>query len=75
MTKTEDEKHQEELQKVSKELLDETREKGLPQFAFDPEAILAIRKRREEKEKRLAEKEAKKESKKEEKEEKKSFKK
>ena len=45
--KTKDEKHQEEVQAIAKEIIELQDKEGV-HLAFDPEAILAERKRQEE---------------------------
>ena len=64
MTKTQDEIHQEELQAISKEIIESQAKSGQPFQAFDPELELARRKRREEKLARLEKESKEKESKK-----------
>ncbi len=55
MAKTQDEIHQEELQAISKEILESNANSGQPLQAYDVEAILATRKRREARLAKLAE--------------------
>ena len=63
MAKTADEIHQEELAEISKEVLASQDKEGI-HYSFDPEALLAIKKRREAREKAIAEAKSKKVSKK-----------
>ena len=69
MAKTKEEIHQEEIDEINKEVQKDQKESGIA-YAYDPEALLAIKKRREAKKEAL---ESKKVEKKEEKDARKDF--